>query len=79
MFELDGGGFVSKYEIQNNPGKYPVYSSQTTNNGTMGYISSYKYDLECLTWTTRGYAGVCLFFTKVIFQFVHHWTWWNEE
>ncbi|UVT33344.1 hypothetical protein NV229_01955 [Mesomycoplasma hyorhinis] len=36
MFELDGGGFVSKYEIQNNPGKYPVYSSQTTNNGTMG-------------------------------------------
>ncbi|WP_215737763.1 restriction endonuclease subunit S, partial [Mesomycoplasma hyorhinis] len=36
LFELDGGGFVSKYEIQNNPGKYPVYSSQTTNNGTMG-------------------------------------------
>ncbi|WP_215739836.1 restriction endonuclease subunit S [Mesomycoplasma hyorhinis] len=61
MFELDGGGFVSKYEIQNNPGKYPVYSSQTTNNGTMGYISSYKYDLECLTWTTRGYAGVVFY------------------
>ncbi|WP_215741020.1 restriction endonuclease subunit S, partial [Mesomycoplasma hyorhinis] len=53
--------FVSKYEIQNNPGKYPVYSSQTTNNGTMGYISSYKYDLECLTWTTRGYAGVVFY------------------
>ncbi|XWT56182.1 restriction endonuclease subunit S [Mesomycoplasma hyorhinis] len=61
LFELDGGGFVSKYEIQNNPGKYPVYSSQTTNNGTMGYISSYKYDLECLTWTTRGYAGVVFY------------------
>ncbi|WP_215743569.1 restriction endonuclease subunit S, partial [Mesomycoplasma hyorhinis] len=61
MFELDGGGFVSKKEILENPGKYPVYSSQTTNNGTMGYISTYRYDLECLTWTTRGYVGVVFY------------------
>ncbi|WP_215744299.1 restriction endonuclease subunit S [Mesomycoplasma hyorhinis] len=61
LFELDGGGFVSKKEILENPGKYPVYSSQTTNNGTMGYISTYRYDLECLTWTTRGYAGVVFY------------------
>jgi type I restriction enzyme S subunit len=35
-------------------GKYPVYSSQTSNNGVMGYIDSFDFDGEYITWTTDG-------------------------
>ena len=27
----------------------------------MGYISLYKYDLECLIWIIRGYVGVVFY------------------
>ena len=44
--------------IRNHSGEFPVYSSQTTNNGELGYIDSYDFDKKCLTWTTDGiYAG----------------------
>ena len=33
---------------------YPVYSSQTKNNGVLGYIDTYDYDRSQLTWTTDG-------------------------
>ncbi|WP_438340632.1 restriction endonuclease subunit S [Mycoplasma sp. 125] len=37
--------------------KYPVFSSQTGNNGLMGYYNSYLFD-KAITWTTDGiYAG----------------------
>ena len=32
---------------------YPVYSSQTKNNGLMGYYSEYLYE-DAITWTTDG-------------------------
>ncbi|NLK38558.1 MAG: restriction endonuclease subunit S [Epulopiscium sp.] len=32
---------------------YPVYSSQTTNNGLLGYYSDYLFE-DCITWTTDG-------------------------
>ena len=39
-------------------GDYPVYSSQTADNGELGKISTYDYNGEFLTWTTDGaYAG----------------------
>jgi hypothetical protein len=39
-------------------GDYPVYSSKTFEEGIIGYIDSYDYDTECLTWTTDGiHAG----------------------
>ena len=31
---------------------YPVYSSQTKDNGLMGYYSDYLYE-DAITWTTR--------------------------
>lgn len=56
--ELSRGKVYSKTYINNNIGNYPVYSSQTANNGELGKISSYDYDGEYLTWTTDGaYAG----------------------
>lgn len=55
---VKGKDKYTKEYIRNNNGEYPVYSSQTTNNGEFGYIDSYDYDNECLTWTTDGiYAG----------------------
>ena len=34
-------------------GKYPVYSSQTADNGLMGYYDEYLFE-NCITWTTDG-------------------------
>lgn len=56
--QLIRGKVYSKDYLKNNPGDYPVYSSQTANNGELGRISTYDYDGEFLTWTTDGaYAG----------------------
>ncbi|MCQ2901097.1 restriction endonuclease subunit S [Helicobacter pylori] len=51
------GRVIAKKILQKN-GKYPVYSSQTLNNGILGFIDTYDFDGEFLTWTTDGaYAG----------------------
>ena len=55
---LSRGKVYSKTYLSENVGNYPVYSSQTANNGELGKISTYDYDGEFLTWTTDGaYAG----------------------
>jgi type I restriction enzyme, S subunit len=33
---------------------YPVYSSQTSDNGVLGYLDTYDFDGEFITWTTDG-------------------------
>ena len=41
--------------IKDNEGEYPVYSGQTENDGIMGFVSSYEYDVpEVLFATTVG-------------------------
>ncbi|WP_237206893.1 restriction endonuclease subunit S [Rothia nasimurium] len=45
---------MSKDYLRNNPGIYPVYSSQTQEEGVFGTISSYDFDGKFLTWTTDG-------------------------
>jgi type I restriction enzyme M protein len=58
IFETGRGRVINKIEIEANPGIYPVYSSQTTNNGCFGLINSYDFDGDYITWTTDGaYAG----------------------
>ena len=52
------GKVISKDYVRDNEGDYPVYSSQTADNGVFGRINSYMFDGEYLTWTTDGaYAG----------------------
>lgn len=51
---LNRGRVISKTYLQENVGDYPVYSSQTENNGEIGKIATFDYDKECLTWTTDG-------------------------
>lgn len=54
LFELGRGRVISKEEIEKNKGKYPVYSSQTSNNGVLGCIDIYDFQGEYITWTTDG-------------------------
>lgn len=56
--EVGRGRVISGVEINNNLGIYPVFSSQTANDGEMGKINTYDFDGEYVTWTTDGaYAG----------------------
>lgn len=57
------GRVISNTEIHNSiMSLYPVYSSQTTNNGIMGYIDSYDFDGEYVTWTTDGVNAGTVFY-----------------
>jgi type I restriction enzyme S subunit len=52
--ELSRGRVMSKEYLAENAGIYPVYSSQTANNGQIGMITSFDFDGEFITWTTDG-------------------------
>ena len=63
-FKIERGRVISKEEIQENLGEFPVYSSQTSNNGELGKISTYDFDGEYVTWTTDGEkTGTCFYRT----------------
>ncbi len=58
LFKIGRGRVISNEEIENNIGIYPVYSSQTKNNGILGKINTYDFEGDYITWTTDGaYAG----------------------
>ena len=63
--EIGRGRVISSVEIdrQKNP-LYPVYSSQTSNNGIMGYLDNYMFDGEYITWTTDGANAGTVFYRK---------------
>lgn len=54
LCKISRGRVISKKYIHEHSGEYPVYSSQTLNDGNLGGIDSYDYDGEYLTWTTDG-------------------------
>jgi restriction endonuclease S subunit len=65
LFDYERG--YSKYThkfILQHKGDYPVYSSQTAKNGIIGYIDSFDYDKECLTWTMDGAEAGTVFLRK---------------
>ena len=62
--EISRGIVMSKDYIRDNAGEYPVFSSQTENNGCLGKINTYKYDGEYLTWTTDGANAGTVFYRK---------------
>ena len=49
IFDIGRGRVISQQELTSVG--YPVYSSQTKNNGCLGYISTYDFDKSQLTWT----------------------------
>ncbi|WP_406617557.1 restriction endonuclease subunit S [Mycoplasmopsis adleri] len=62
MCEITRGKVISKQFIANNKGMYPVYSSQTVNNGILGNINTYDFDGNYLTWTTDGANAGTIFY-----------------
>ena len=41
---------------------YPVYSSQTSSNGVMGYLDTFEFEGEYITWTTDGANAGTVFY-----------------
>ena len=57
MFIVTRGEIIAKTAISDKKTeifKYPVYSSQTTNKGILGYDVKFDFSGEYLTWTTDG-------------------------
>ncbi|GFI62000.1 type-1 restriction enzyme EcoKI specificity protein [Clostridiales bacterium] len=52
LFNIGRGRVISQLDLKDSG--YPVYSSQTKNNGCLGYIGTYDFDRSQLTWTTDG-------------------------
>ena len=60
--KIKRGRVISKIYLENNKGIYPVYSSQTMDNGEIGRINTYDFEGEYVTWTTDGaYAGTIFY------------------
>lgn len=62
LCDLGRGRVISKKDIELNPGPFPVFSSQTTDNGTFGYLGTYDFDGEYVTWTTDGANAGTVFY-----------------
>ena len=53
LFSIGRGRVIAETELEDD-GAYPVFSSQTQSDGCMGFINTYDFDCEQLTWTTDG-------------------------
>ena len=62
--DIGRGRVINHQYIDEHQGNYPVYSSQTKDNGVMGYIDTFDFEGDYVTWTTDGiYAGTCFYRT----------------
>ncbi|MGP5226038.1 restriction endonuclease subunit S, partial [Psychrobacter aquimaris] len=59
---LQRGRVMSRGYLNENPGKYPVYSSQTANNGKIGSIDTFDFEGEYVNWTTDGANAGTVFY-----------------
>ena len=59
---LSRGRVISKDYLRANVGNYPVYSSQTANQGVFGRINTYDHDGTYITWTTDGANAGSVFY-----------------
>ena len=56
LFKITRGNVLAATKSTENPESknvYPVYSSQTANNGLLGYFDKFLYE-NAITWTTDG-------------------------
>ena len=66
IFKITRGLVIAKSKISKESNEnfcFPVYSSQTENDGLMGYYNEYLYE-KAITWTTDGYAGIVSYRNK---------------
>ena len=71
IFKITRGVVIPKTDLLDNKTDqyiYPVYSSQTTNNGILGYDAKFDFDGKYLTWTTDGANAGKVFFRNGKFR-----------
>jgi len=61
FFNISRGRVIPVTSLLSN-GKYPVFSSQTENNGCFGYLNTFDYKGPSITWTTDGAKAGTVFF-----------------
>jgi type I restriction enzyme S subunit len=68
VFKISRGRVISKDDLNKHKGNFPVYSSQTANNGEIGKINTFDYEGEYLTWTTDGANAGTIFYRNEKFS-----------
>ena len=71
IFKITRGIVIPKTDLSENKINkyiYPVYSSQTSNNGILGYDEKFDFDGKYLTWTTDGANAGKVFFRNGKFR-----------
>ncbi len=63
LFLIGRGRVIAQTELVEE-GIYPVYSSQTLNNGILGFINTFDFDKPLITWTTDGANAGTVFLRK---------------
>ena len=66
--DLTRGRVISQDYLRKNAGQYPVYSSQTKDNGIFGRINSFDFDGEYVSWTTDGANAGSVFYINEKFS-----------
>jgi type I restriction enzyme S subunit len=61
LFSIGRGRVIAQTELIDD-GLYPVYSSQTQDDGILGYINTFDFEGEMLTWTTDGVNAGSVFY-----------------
>lgn len=64
VVKLRRGRVMSKSYLAENIGNYPVFSSQTANNGMIGKIDSFDFEGEFISWTTDGANAGTVFYRE---------------
>ena len=54
LVKMARGNVISKKDVQNNPGDYPIYSSSAVGDGEFGRYGKYMFDEELVTWSIDG-------------------------
>jgi len=73
LFKIEKGKSIYTNDfIVKNRGMFPLYSSQTSNNGIIGNINVFDYDCEAITWTTDGVHAGTVFLRNGKFSMTTH-------
>jgi type I restriction enzyme, S subunit len=62
LFDLGRGRVISQHDLRACPGDNPVYSSQSANDGIFGYLGTFDFEGDYITWTTDGANAGTVFF-----------------
>jgi type I restriction enzyme S subunit len=54
VIELGRGDVISRNDIDNYPGPYPIYSSSASGDGKFGEYGKYMFDEELISWSVDG-------------------------